>query len=409
METYTLPGKYSIRRVIDEEGNIQVSEERESNYYIANANQCQSVPVLYKGDVLEIGVFAPGDSIYGTSVMDAPEPTEEYEEGEYYFKLINSYVEVLGNDNPGVYVKVKPISSHASSSIIRHITMDTNIWGDPVDTSSGAFVDEREALAVNGITTLSMDMNYSSMLTGDTGEMGKGWSHNFQTCLKTEGNLVNLYWTPDSYSSFIRQEAITHSEIYGTCINPKQIALSDKLPNRQKYVGLSEGMEKAVLERKEDLTYTLTLPSGVIYQFNKDGKLTKMTDQNKREVTLTYGKEGEKDTAVTTVTEKATGRYIQLHYNEKGYLVKVSDETGRAAKFTYEKECLTGITNPLGEVTTYTHDDNGRILTCTNGDGVVKVTNTYDEDGRVTLQKDGRGKSTKFSYDDSADNGENWQ
>ena len=399
---YIAPEEYIEKKVIDEDGNIHIYEKRISNYYIKDANQYPSVPVLYKGDILQIGVFGPGDTIYGTTVMAAPSSTEE---NENYFKLVDNFVEYLEGENIGVNVIVSPISSHATSSIIRHITIDNSIWGDPVDTSCGAYVDEVEALAVNGITTLSLDMNYSSMLTENDGEMGKGWSHNFQPHLKVEENMINLYWTPDSYSSFIREEAITQDRIYGTYVDEKYVVLSENMPEGQKFLGVSVGMENTVLERGGEY-YTLTLPSGVIYEFDKAGRLKKMTDKNKREVTLTYGKEGDKKNTVTTVTEKATGKSIQLHYNEKGYLVKVTDETGRATKFTYENKCLTSITDPLGEVTTYTYDDKGRILTSTNNDGVVKVTNTYDEHGRVTLQKDAKGKSTKFAYEEDKKTGE---
>lgn len=402
------PGEYIKQEVIDEDGNVHAYERRISNYYITDASQCKSVPVLYKGDILEIGVFAPGDTIYGTTVIAAPPAAPgggaEGEE-QYYYKLVEYFVSVLSESIEGVRIIVSPISSHATSSIIRHITIDTSLWGDPVDTSSGAFVDEVEALAVNGATTLSLDMNYSSMLTYNDGEMGKGWSHNFQPHLKIEENMINLYWTPDSYSSFIREEAISHSKIYGTYIDEKHVMLSKNIPEGQRFLGISVGMENTVLERKGEY-FTLTLPSGVIYEFDKAGRLKKMTDKNKREVTLTYGKEGDKKNTVTTVTEKATGKAIQLHYNEKGYLVKVTDETGRATKFTYKDKCLTSITNPLGEVTTYTYDDKGRILTSTNNDGTVKVTNTYDEHGRVTLQKDAKGKSTKFAYEEDKKTGE---
>ena len=96
--------------------------------------------------------------------------------------------------------------------------------------------------------------------------------------------------------------------------------------------------------------------------------------------------------------EGAKGQSIYLHYNEAGQLVKVSDTQQRATTFTYENQCLTAITNPLGETIRYTYDAQGHILTKTNGDGVLKVTNQYDEAGRVILQKDGKDAVTKFAY-----------
>ncbi|MCI8485288.1 MAG: RHS repeat protein [Lachnospiraceae bacterium] len=95
-------------------------------------------------------------------------------------------------------------------------------------------------------------------------------------------------------------------------------------------------------------------------------------------MTLIYGKEGGNNT-VTTITEKATGKTLQLHYNEKGYLVKVTDETGRATKFTYKDKCLTSITNSLGEVISYKYDENGNQTEIRDAYGENQTT-TYEYD-----------------------------
>ncbi len=404
--TYTLPGKYSSQKLIDEETReVTIIENRENNYYIADAGKCKTIPVLYEGDILEIGVFAPGDILYGTTVMAAPQGSGEYDEGEYYFKLVDSYVDTLQGANTGVKVMVSPISSHASVSIVKHKSAADTTWGDPVDTTSGAFVEEYEALAVNGVSTLSLDMNYSSLLTDTPGEMGRGWSHNFQAFLKDEGGFVNLYWTPDACSVFVREEAVTHSAVYGNYIEAGKIALADELPNKQSYLCISSGMENARLERKEDLTYTLTLSSGIVYDFNTKGKLVKMTDQNKRELTLDYGIEEGTQNTLITVMETATKACLYLHCNEVGNLISVSDITGRTTTFTYENQCLTAITNPLGETTTYTYDSAGHILSKISPAGITKVTNQYDSKGRVILQKDAKEAYTGFAYTEEKNGG----
>ena len=396
---YTLPGKYTSQKLVDQDtGEEKIIESRENDYYIADANKSKTIPVMYQGDTLEIGVFQPGDTLYGTTVMAAPQGTGEYEEGEYYFKLIDSFVDILEGANTGVNVVVSPIKSHASVSIVKHKSDENNTWGDPVDTTSGAFVEETEALAVNGATPLSLDLSYSSLLTATPGELGRGWSHNFQTCLKEEGGFLNLYWTPDAYSVFVREEAVTHSAVYGNYLDTGKIALSEKAPNSQKYLSISTGMEQAVLQRKEDFTYTLTLPSGMIYDFDESGRLVRMTDKNKREVTLTYQKESDSDNTLLTVTETATGQQLYLRYNKEKQLIQVSDKAGRHTGFTYEGQCLTAITNPLGETTTYTYDGAGHILSKTNGAGITKVTNQYDTAGRVLHQKDANEKDTSFVY-----------
>jgi len=249
-------------------GEEYLSEEKGANYVIPGVNTCQTVPVMYNRDSIEIGVFAPGDTLYGTTAMSPPSSTGEYDEGTYYFKLVDSYAEIVAGQNTGVSVSVNPISSHASCSVVKHVTIDNStIWGDPVDTASGAYVEDYEALAVNGETTLSLDLNYSSMLTDTVGEMGKGWSHNFQTYLEETTGTINLHWTPDSVSTFVRKDAVTHSVMYGNYLSDESIALSEDIPNEQEYLCISAGLDGAVLQRNKDLTYTLILPSGVAYDF----------------------------------------------------------------------------------------------------------------------------------------------
>ena len=73
------------------------------------------------------------------------------------------------------------------------MTIDTStLWENLVDIALGAYVEDYEALAVRD-TTVSLDLNYSSMFTDTVGEMGKGWSNNFQTYLEEAAGTVNLH------------------------------------------------------------------------------------------------------------------------------------------------------------------------------------------------------------------------
>jgi len=106
--TYIQPGAYSCVRVIDlDTGEEYLSEEKGANYVIPGVNTCQTVPVMYNRDSIEIGVFAPGDTLYGTTAMSPPSSTGEYDEGTYYFKLVDSYAEIVAGQNTGVSVSVK--------------------------------------------------------------------------------------------------------------------------------------------------------------------------------------------------------------------------------------------------------------------------------------------------------------
>ena len=85
-------------------------------------------------------------------------------------------------------------------------------------------------------------------------------------------------------------------------------------------------------------------------------------------------------------------------------LKKVYDNDDRTTELKYENDFLTEIKNPLGEITYYTYDENGLLLTRKNHDKKVKITNKYETDknsanyGRVIEQKDAKNHVTKYSY-----------
>jgi uncharacterized delta-60 repeat protein len=65
---------------------------------------------------------------------------------------------------------------------------------------------------------------------------------------------------------------------------------------------------------------------------------------------------------------------------------------------------LTKITDPTGDFTTFAYDDQGRRISRTlpaiNGNTVTETT-TYDSFGRVLTQKDFKGQTTAYTYEDS--------
>ncbi len=86
----------------------------------------------------------------------------------------------------------------------------------------------------------------------------------------------------------------------------------------------------------------------------------------------------------------------------KGLLWKSYDRIGNVSEWVYNPDGSTQIMiDPVGAITSYTHDPFGNMLTRTlrNDDGEQTTTYTYDEDDRVVTVTDALGYTTKFEYD----------
>ncbi|MEU2316410.1 DUF6531 domain-containing protein, partial [Streptomyces albidoflavus] len=206
------------------------------------------------------------------------------------------------------------------------------------------------------------------------------------------------------------------------------------------------------LKKNADGTYTLTSRKGGSKDtYNAHGTLTKVTDRNKGEITITQHDEGAEHKGFK-VTETRSGRWIDLvktnasqwqakdhtgrtvvfDLNSAGDLVKTSDTEGKTTAFEYDSSRrLTKITTPEGRVTVFSYDSQNRVTsmlraTTFNGSGhtgptyvyeysnetpnsagTTKVTDpeqhhttfTHDADGKVTKATDHLGRDRSKTFD----------
>ncbi len=390
--TYTSPGYEEEITITDTNGNVNKQVYKGETYVIPEASSCNSVPIVSGGDTLSVGVFAPGESIYGTYkvLFSAPSTT-----GDSYYRLIESVAEELGESNTGVKLHISSIPSHITkyNVVCKEVK---NLWGDPVNMTTGAFTDSISAMTLNCNPVLSFDLSYDSLHSA-YGECGYGWSHNFESRLVNEKGIVNLYLTPENFISFVAEDKIIRN-INGEVID-KQIMLNtaDKDEGAKNFICISTGMADYRLYRDENGSYTLNLPDGQIWQFNPDGKLTKLIESTGKYVNITYGLNS------MTITEPLSGMNFTAHYNDAGLLTSVEDYTGRRTLFAYENGCLIRATNPLGESIYYLYDENHRLVQEQNNDKVTFVTNTYDEQGRVIEQDDADSETPLTFYEYKVD------
>ncbi|MCT4597257.1 MAG: DUF6531 domain-containing protein, partial [Vallitalea sp.] len=151
--------------------------------------------------------------------------------------------------------------------------------------------------------------------------------------------------------------------------------------------GFHDKLTKAV-----DGTYTLALLNGTKYIYNNNKKLSTIKNTQGDEVNLIYNSQNQLIKVNGTL-----GKYINITY-EQGKIKTISDSLGRNISYTYNNNMLEKVIDNTGAYTKYTYEDN-RIKTITDKNGIVYITNDYDEFGRVIKQIDGNGGEFNYTYD----------
>lgn len=383
---YTNPGYDQDITVIYPDGSSEKFVDKGACYQISEANECKSIPVITNGQSIRVGIFEPGDVVYGTykTTFSAPGNSEEV-----YYKLIDSVVKEW-TDTTNVKVHISPIPSHVTKYNVKHeIVADT--WADPVDMTMGGFIDSITPIAVMGESELPFTLNYNSINSEFKGNLGYGWSHDYETYLDIDGNYINVHWNPTNYATFISENSVIR-KVDGTIVNGEIAVEESDDTGYKNYIPISTETDEFKLYRDDDGTYTLTAPGGAKNVFDETGKLIKTINPNGKTVTFEHSENS------VTITETITGTKLILNYNNSGLITSVSDENGRKAVIAYENELVSRITNVMGESVCYSYDENNRLISATvEGEERPYVINKYDEYGRVIEQDDGN-ESTPLTY-----------
>ena len=380
------PGYEQDITVIYPDGTVAKQTESGACYQIPNVNECRSVPVISNGQSIRVGIFEPGDVIYGTYTTvfaGAGDPEE------VYYKLIDSVV-TEWTDSTNVKVHVSAIPSHITKYNVKHeIVQDT--WADPVDMTTGAFTDSLTALSVTGDSVLSFDLNYNSLNSGESGQLGFGWSHDFEIYLDVTANNINVHWSQSNYATFVSENLVLRN-VDGTISNNEIVLHTVNDTGAKNYIPISTGLDGYKLSRDDNGIYTLTAPGGARNVFDETGKLIKIIAANGKSTNLEHIGNS------TVISDEITGAKIILNYNDAGHVTSVTDGTGREAIITYNNGLITRVTNALGDAICYEYDENNRLITASvAGESSPYVTNKYDEYGRV-IEQDDADESTPLTY-----------
>ncbi|WP_060931105.1 DUF6531 domain-containing protein, partial [Lachnoanaerobaculum saburreum] len=235
--------------------------------------------------------------------------------------------------------------------------------GDPVNANTGNFTYSKEDIILRSKFPIGFIRSYNSS-EKRTGVLGKGWRHSYEISVSREENGYILHLSDGQDEAyFVDEEGRIHS------------VFDDFNRLKQMQTGFIYNAE-----------------SGLIYLFDKAGKLLRIERKDGEAVCLSYDS---KDRLVEVSNE--SGSKISLYYNDFGKLSEIKDHTGRKVEYSYEG-------NQLGRVyiegkLTYSYYYKDELLEkIKNPRGIYVLKNLYDGENRVKIQKFADGGIIRYEY-----------
>ncbi len=250
------------------------------------------------------------------------------------------------------------------------------ISADPVNLATGSFTSHADDLDIPGrILGLSFTRWYNSA-DPTPGPLGFAWTHSFNWTLTDNGTSAIVRRGDGRQDTFTRNQDGS-------------------------YIGSPNVFD--TLAKNVDNSFTLTLTSQIQYEFSTTGQLTRIHEPAGNQIGLAYASGN-----LTTITD-TVGRQATLTYDASNRLIQLLDPLGRKVTYAYDGTGrLATVTDKIGNAAgqtpanhqwKYAYDGTSQhIATITDPDNRVRVTNTYDGQGRVTQQRDGLNALTTFAY-----------
>lgn len=282
---------------------------------------------------------------------------------------------------------------------------------DPVNMSSGNYINDRIDLEVGTDTTISFRRFYNAR-SEFKGAMGRGWSCNSDVHLYKEDNgdirAIYIDGREGIYRKPENSKAAQKENTPELTFDGEEGATNKSSSVSETYYEIHGEPGKLVEDNygykliREDLSYE---------EYDKDGYLVAKGDNTGENTRYTLGVFTKTDDngesiryALPVKIETKEGSYISLSYNEDGILTRVSTSQGKNVTYGYEKRedeyFLTAATYPNGSTRRYTYNEEGLIHKVISPDGIIALTNEYDEQRRVIRQIFPDGGEMSYSYDD---------
>lgn len=257
-------------------------------------------------------------------------------------------------------------------------TMTSPDVADPVNSSTGNFVYDREDIRIGGRIPLTFHRYYNAQ-DDRIGALGRRFSHSYEIDLyRDEEDIITIHMEDGNRKTYkpIRDEA-------------------DKITG---YVGMRAAKEllSEVESEESEYHYVLTRLDGFRYCFDIEGKLLREENLNKEGFSLGYDDSGR---LIKVTSDYNT--YLEYSYNGDNFISKVTDHAGREVCINYVKRRIEEVILPDGCSYIYHYGKNGCIEEITNARDVKVLQNTYDDDKRIIVQHFPDGGVTYIEYNDN--------
>jgi RHS repeat-associated protein len=247
---------------------------------------------------------------------------------------------------------------------------------DPVDIINGNLIWDNTDIALHGAQPLFFTRYYNSQYMFYS-TLGVGWRHNYEYYMFVE-NGQPVIEIPNGFE-------YRFSNIGGQW----QAAVP--------YVAFRIGANN---------TFIFTAHDGTTITFNNFGLTESITDIYGNTTHLTHDVVNGR-ARLATVTNRSGSLVFEYETYPNG-LSRIKSVTtvpaggngaSRTVSYNYNNYALTGFTNVDNDTQTYTYDGNFNLTTVTNFEGVVNLTNTFDNRNRVTTQRMAGQNLSYFFYD----------
>ncbi|MBQ4069239.1 MAG: PKD domain-containing protein, partial [Lachnospiraceae bacterium] len=353
-------------KVVNENGEIEYVEKKQEVYVVSSLEGSGKTmaPILYEGDIVYFPVLYPGGTFSGTMRIRFSNGKEGawYETGNYY-ELVEFFSDKVIDNITGVRCQVIPKKGHKNARRKEYLDIP-NQYGDPVDTTTGAFTEEMELLKITGGTTLGINLSYNSLNTGVMGRTGYGWTYNYASHIEENSGRIKMYFDDSSSATFVKEESL-EGTVYGTVADDKIVLSAKEEDTYGTYKCVSGGMDDYTLV-KDEKGYKVSAENADEYIFDKEGRLIRITDNEGKSVSLTHTERQ------SVVTDDISGKELIINYNEEGLITGITG-AGRSASIAYTDGCISTITDENGNRRTFTYDEQHRLISGTDGNNSTYV------------------------------------
>ncbi|WP_147383050.1 DUF6531 domain-containing protein, partial [Propionibacterium australiense] len=242
----------------------------------------------------------------------------------------------------------------------------TGYADDPVNAFTGNFVEVEDDLGFTGLAgVLSWRRSYSA-LNPEAGAFGPGWSSWCEAGLTVDGEGARLRLFDGRVVVFPRV-----GEGWGRAIG-----------------------ENLWLEALAAGGWRVTSSWGLVWRVDAAGRVRGTSEGDGTGVELSYDAGGR-----LVRMEHVWGRGLGLVWSGDGRrVVAVVADDGRRVDYGYDGSGRLVEARGGGGARRYRWGEAGLIEAVIDADGVVEVTNSYDERGRVSRQRSAFGRVTRYAY-----------